>query len=187
MSSIVQTLPNFDVGASPDVNFHIVLVEPEIPQNTGSVARLAAATHAWLHIVQPIGFALEDRYLKRAGLDYWPSVTLSLHESLATLEPMLPQGRTYLFTKQASRSYWDAAMERGAVLVFGRESKGLPAEFIARWSGQGVSIPTTRGVRSLNLATAVGIGGYEVVRRIASDQQFLHEAAGYGGQKRLLG
>jgi tRNA (cytidine/uridine-2'-O-)-methyltransferase len=187
MSSIVQTLPNFDVGAAPDVNFHIVLVEPEIPQNTGSVARLAAATHAWLHIVQPIGFALEDRYLKRAGLDYWPSVTLSVHESLATLEPMLPQGRTYLFTKQASRSYWDAGMERGAVLVFGRESKGLPAEFIARWTGQGVSIPTTGGVRSLNLATAVGVGGYEVVRRIASDQKFLHEAAGYRGQKWHLG
>ena len=187
MSSIVQTLPNFDVGAAPDVNLHIVLVEPEIPQNTGSVARLAAATHAWLHIVQPIGFALEDRYLKRAGLDYWPSVTLSVHESLERLEPMLPQGRTFLFTKQASRSYWDAGMERGSVLVFGRESKGLPAEFIARWAGQGVSIPTTSGVRSLNLATAVGIGGYEVVRRIAQDQRFLHAAAGYGGQKGALG
>jgi tRNA (cytidine/uridine-2'-O-)-methyltransferase len=183
MSSIVQTLPNFEVGAAPDVNFHIVLVEPEIPQNTGSVARLAAATHAWLHIVQPIGFALEDRYLKRAGLDYWPSVTLSVHESLERLEQMLPQGRTYLFTKQARRSYWEAGMARGAVLVFGRESKGLPGDFIARWAGQEVSIPTTSGVRSLNLATAVGIGGYEVVRRIASTQQFLHAAAGYGGQK----
>ena len=187
MSSIVETLPNFDVGASPDVNLHIVLVEPEIPQNTGSVARLAAATHAWLHIVKPIGFALEDRYLKRAGLDYWPNVTLSVHESLESLEAMLPQGRTYLFTKQASRSYWDAGMERGSVLVFGRESKGLPPAFVARWSGHEVSIPTTSGVRSLNLATAVGIGGYEVVRRIASDQRFSHEAAGYGGQKGRLG
>ncbi len=183
MSSIVQTLPNFDVGAAPDVNFHIVLVEPEIPQNTGSVARLAAATHAWLHIVQPIGFALEDRHLKRAGLDYWPSVMFSVHDSLAALEAMLPRERTYLFTKQAERSYWSAEMQRGAVLVFGRESQGLPQDLLSRWQTATVSIPTTRGVRSLNLATAVGIGSYEVVRGITADQRFFHDAAGFKGQK----
>lgn len=183
MSTIVQTLPDFSLSAPSDVNFHIVLVEPEIPQNTGSVARLAAATHAWLHIVKPVGFALEDRHLKRAGLDYWPNVMFSVHESLEALEPMLPRGRTYLFTKQAARSYWAAEMPRGAVLVFGRESKGLPADFVSRWSESAVSIPTTRGVRSLNLATAVGIGGYEVVRRISADQRFFHDADGFDGQK----
>lgn len=180
MSSIVESLPDFSIGASADVNFHIVLVEPEIPQNTGSVARLAAATHAWLHIVRPIGFALEDRYLKRAGLDYWPNVMLSVHEHLAAIEPLLPPERTFLFTKQATQSYWEANMPRGAVLVFGRESSGLPPEFVARWRSRAVSIPTTAGVRSLNLATAVGIGGYEVVRRISAEQKFVHAAAGLG-------
>lgn len=178
MSSIVETLPDFSIGAVSDVNFHIVLVEPEIPQNTGSVARLAAATHAWLHIVRPIGFQLEDRYLKRAGLDYWPNVMFSVHESLAEMERLLPPDRTFVFTKQATRSYWDAEMPRGSVLVFGRESAGLPADFVDRWSRQAVSIPTTGSVRSLNLATAAGIGGYEVVRRISADQKFVHAAAG---------
>lgn len=182
MSTIVQTLPDFSLSAPCDVNYHIVLVEPEIPQNTGSVARLAAATHAWLHIVQPIGFALEDRYLKRAGLDYWPNVMFSVHESLAALEALLPRERTYLFTKRARRSFWAAEMGRGSVLVFGRESQGLPAAFVERWQAETVSIPTTRGVRSLNLATAVGIGGYEVVRGITADQRFFHDADGFEGQ-----
>ena len=178
MSSIVESHPDFSIGAVSDVNFHIVLVEPEIPQNTGSVARLAAATHAWLHIVRPIGFALEDRHLKRAGLDYWPNVMFSVHESLAAIEPLLPADRTFVFTKQAMRSYWDAEMPRGSVLVFGRESAGLPEDFVDRWSRQAVCIPTTGGVRSLNLATAAGIGGYEVVRRISAEQKFEHAASG---------
>jgi tRNA (cytidine/uridine-2'-O-)-methyltransferase len=97
---------------------------------------------------------------------------------------MLPRERTFLFTKQTEQSYWDAPMERGAVLVFGRESAGLPEAFLSRWRDNAVSIPTTRGVRSLNLATAVGIGSYEVVRRIAADQRFFHDASGFKGQKR---
>ena len=160
---IIQlTPPAFD---DPCPTMHVVLVHPEIPQNTGNIARLCAGTDAWLHVVEPLGYTLEDRYLRRAGLDYWPGVRLSKHPSLDALEAMLPRERTWLFSKRGEALYRDHAMPRGTVLVFGCETKGLPPEFTARWRDRCVRLPTTGKVRSLNLANSVGIAAYEVLRQ----------------------
>lgn len=153
--------PSFEVDG--ELWMHVVLVHPEIPQNSGNIARLAAATHAWLHLVEPLGYALEDRNLKRAGLDYWPNVRLSVHESLASMESMLPPERTWVFTRHASRGLGGTALLRGSVLVFGQESVGLPEAFVDRWQDRAVSIPTSRHVRSLNVANSVAIAGYHLL------------------------
>ncbi|TVR02244.1 MAG: tRNA (cytidine(34)-2'-O)-methyltransferase [Deltaproteobacteria bacterium] len=155
---------------------HVVLVEPEIPQNTGNVARLCAGVGAWLHLVRPLGYRLEDRYVRRAGLDYWPAVRLSVHESVAAVLPLLPEERVSLFTTRAGPLYTDGALEPGSVLVFGRESTGLPEEVLEAFSGREVRIPTTGDVRSLNLGNCVSVGLYEVVRR-----------AGWRGESPLVG
>lgn len=158
---IVREAPSFAMDA--ELWMHVVLVHPEIPQNSGNIARLAAATHAWLHLVEPLGYALEDRNLKRAGLDYWPNVRLSVHGSLESLESMLPRDRTWLFTRHASRGLGSTPLARGSVLVFGQESVGLPRAFVDRWSDRTVSIPTSRHVRSLNVANSVAIAGYHLL------------------------
>ncbi|MCB9507604.1 MAG: tRNA (cytidine(34)-2'-O)-methyltransferase [Myxococcales bacterium] len=145
---------------------HVVLVEPEIPQNTGSIARLCAATRAWLHLVEPLGFVLEDRYLRRAGLDYWPGVRLSVHRSLDALEAMLPRERAHLFTKRATTLHTEARYSRGDVLVFGRETRGLDEALLERFSDRLVRIPTSSEVRSINLANAASVGAYEVLRQL---------------------
>lgn len=163
---IVRTQPDFSVDALGDCLCHVVLVTPEIPQNTGSVARMAAGARAWLHLVEPLGFVLEDRYLKRAGLDYWPGVRLSVHSSVSALASMLPRDRTTLFSAKATALYTDRPYARGAVLVFGCETRGLPAEFIEQWPDDQVRIPTSGEIRSLNLATSVGIGTFEVLRQL---------------------
>jgi tRNA (cytidine/uridine-2'-O-)-methyltransferase len=160
--------PSFALSKGPngkEVPFHVVLVEPEIPQNSGNIARLCAGTGAWLHLVEPLGYKLEDRYLRRAGLDYWPGVTLSVHPSIADLEEMLPRERTWLFSKRGESVYTDVSYPTGAVLVFGCETRGVPAEFVERWKEGLVRLPTTGNVRSLNLANTVAVGSYEVVRQ----------------------
>lgn len=152
-------------GEGAPVSMHVVLVEPEIPPNTGSIARLCAATGTWLHLVKPLGFELNDKHLRRAGLDYWPAVRLSVHESLEELEAMLPWERTWLFSKKADHLHFDIEYPKEPVFVFGKESKGLPEEFIDRHQAASVRIPTTGEVRSLNLAQAAALGVYEVVRQ----------------------
>lgn len=152
-------------AAQSNAPFHIVLIEPEIPPNTGSIARLGAATGAWLHLVEPLGYTLEDRHLKRAGLDYWPNVRLSVHKSADDIERLLPWDRTWLFTKTAAHRYTDVAFEPGTVLVFGRESKGLPTSWLERYEARTLSIPQTEHVRSLNIAQAAAVASYEVIRQ----------------------
>lgn len=162
---IQVSAPDFSVEALDELWMHIVLVQPEIPQNSGSVARLCAASKAWLHLVKPLGYVLEDRYLKRAGLDYWPNVRLSVHEDLDALEALLPRERTWLFTKSGTALHYEVAYPRGAVLVFGRESSGLPPEFVERWGARTTRLPLSRWVRSLNLANAASVAAYEVLRQ----------------------
>ena len=144
----------------------IVLVEPEIPQNTGSIARLAAATGASLHLVGKLGFSLEDRYLKRAGLDYWPFVDLHLHEDFASFRDEARPGNILAFSTHASVSYTRAKFAPDDALVFGSESRGLSdeikEELAPLWN---IPMPGT-GVRSLNLANAVSIVLYEGLRQI---------------------
>jgi tRNA (cytidine/uridine-2'-O-)-methyltransferase len=159
--------PDFGLSSHDEgrCNLHIVLVHPEIPPNTGNIARLAAGTNAWLHLVKPLGFELKDKYVRRAGLDYWPAVRLSVHESLADLEPLLPNDRTWLFTKYAETLHTEPAYGGAPVLVFGSESRGLPSRFKERRADRLLRIPTTGDVRSLNLSNAVAVSSYEVLRQ----------------------
>ncbi|MGA7872515.1 MAG: tRNA (cytidine(34)-2'-O)-methyltransferase [Candidatus Binatus sp.] len=150
-------------------NLHIVLVRPEIPQNTGSIARLAAATRVRLHLVGPLGFSLEDRYLKRAGLDYWPLVDLRTYagwEQFSAMHRDPPAARTKFFSTHAHATYLDAHYARGDFLFFGSETSGLGREFIAERSDRSYRIPIFEsGVRSLNLSNAVSIVVYEALRQ----------------------
>lgn len=142
-----------------------MLVRPEIPQNTGSIARLAAATRSRLHLIGPLGFSLEDRYLKRAGLDYWPLVDLRTYprwDEFAAAEP----ARLKCFSAHATRSYLKARYEPGDFLVFGGETKGLGEEFLRARGRTAFRIPIFEPrVRSLNLANAVSIVLYEALRQ----------------------
>ncbi|KIH75513.1 tRNA (cytidine/uridine-2'-O-)-methyltransferase [Geoalkalibacter ferrihydriticus] len=146
--------------------FHIVLIEPEIPPNTGNIARLCGATGTLLHLVGKLGFSLDDRYLKRAGLDYWPAIDVRRWESYADLQQAFPQGRFWLTTKKAARSYHEVSFQPGDFLVFGKETQGLPDELLAAHPEQCIRIPIFSPlVRSLNLSTATGIVLYEALRQ----------------------
>ena len=145
---------------------HIVLVRPEIPQNTGSIARLAAATRTRLHLVGPLGFSLSDRYLKRAGLDYWPLVDLRTYPGWEQFVAANQKIAAKFFSARAAPSYLAANYARGDYLVFGSETKGLGREFMAEHTDCTFRIPIFEpGVRSLNLANAVSIVVYEALRQ----------------------
>jgi tRNA (cytidine/uridine-2'-O-)-methyltransferase len=144
----------------------VALVEPEIPPNTGNIARLCAATHTPLHIVGVTGFRLDDKAVRRAGLDYWPEVILHRHTNLGDLKKSLPTARFLYLTTKADKSYSDWAFREGDCLVFGRETRGLPEAVLkANWD-RCLTIPILNPkIRSLNLATAVGIVLYEALRQ----------------------
>jgi tRNA (cytidine/uridine-2'-O-)-methyltransferase len=148
---------------------HVALVEPEIPPNTGNIARLCAANEVPLHIVGVTGFRLDDKAVRRAGLDYWPEVTLARHSTVEELQESLPEARFIYLTTKASRNYteWDFAGHD--CLVFGRETRGLPEPLLrANWE-RCLTIPMLNPrIRSLNLATAVGIVLYEALRQTAA-------------------
>lgn len=145
----------------------VALVEPEIPPNTGNIARLCAATRVPLHIVGVTGFRLDDRAVRRAGLDYWPEVALQRHRDLAALESALTGARFIYLTTKAERSYTDWQFEANDCLVFGRETRGLPEDLLrANWE-RCLTIPMLNPkVRSLNLATSVAIVLYEALRQM---------------------
>jgi tRNA (cytidine/uridine-2'-O-)-methyltransferase len=145
--------------------FQVCLVEPEIPPNTGSVARTCGATQSILHLIEPLGFSLDERAVRRAGLDYWHLVDVRVHPSFDDFERVRPGGSLFLFSAGATRSYLDAPMKPGDCLVFGRESTGLPPELLARYPDHVWGIPTIGPVRSLNLSNAVSIVLYEALRR----------------------
>ena len=145
--------------------FHIVLVEPEIPPNTGNIGRLCLATGSTLHLIKPLGFSIDDRELKRAGLDYWKEVEVRLWDSFDALRKSLASDARFFFlTTKSDRAYWDVAFQPGDYLVFGRETKGLPESLLAAHPEELLTIPM-RGTRSLNLATAVGIVLFEAMRQ----------------------
>jgi tRNA (cytidine/uridine-2'-O-)-methyltransferase len=145
--------------------FQVCLVEPEIPPNTGSIARTCAATRTLLHLVEPLGFSLDERALRRAGLDYWHLVDVRVHPSFAAFEQARPPGALHLFSAGARRSYLDAPFEPGDCLVFGKESCGLPPDLLARHTERVWGIPTVGNVRSLNVSNAVSIVLYDALRR----------------------
>ena len=153
-----RVLEMIDVANAP---LHIVLVEPEIPPNTGNVARLCAATGCALHLVEPLGFSIDDRALKRAGLDYWHALGVVIHPSLEAFLDRTAARRRWYFSTHAQRRYAEVTFEHGDMLVFGRETKGLPKELVMREPERALRIPMRpQSVRSINLSTAVGIATY---------------------------
>jgi tRNA (cytidine/uridine-2'-O-)-methyltransferase len=150
-----------------DAPLHVVLVEPQIPPNTGNVARLCAATGCALHLVEPLGFRIDDRELKRAGLDYWEALGVVIHPSLESFMTVFPPERLWLITTRAKRPYVEAPFANGDVLVFGKETSGLPQALLDAHPARTLRIPMRDGaVRSLNLSTAVGIVTYAALTRL---------------------
>lgn len=146
--------------------FHIVLVEPEIPPNTGSIARLCGATNTTLHLVHPLGFSTDDRYLKRAGLDYWEQVAIVHWPSFAAFIDSHPTERLFLLSKKSARPYTQARFQRGDFLVFGKETQGLPEDFLNKYPERCYTVPMANSkIRSLNLAMTAGIVLYEALRQ----------------------
>ena len=145
---------------------NVVLVEPEIHFNTGNIGRTCVAAGAVLHLVRPLGFSLDDRRIRRSGLDYWPKLRLVVHEDWRSYLASLPPGSSLiLFSARARRSYLEAPFQPDSHLLFGRESSGLPEALRRRFARRLYRIPTTSDVRSLNLSTAAGIALYEALRR----------------------
>ncbi|HTQ81539.1 MAG TPA: tRNA (cytidine(34)-2'-O)-methyltransferase [Thermoanaerobaculia bacterium] len=159
-------MPAESLPSPPDL--HVVLVEPEIHWNTGNAGRTCLAAGAQLHLVEPLGFSLDEREVRRAGLDYWPRVAPRLWPSWQHLEAALPElGEPYLFTAEAAgRPYWDVAFPPRVALIFGRESVGLPHDLRQRYRDRLLGIPMADPeLRSLNLSTSVALGLYEVLRQ----------------------
>ncbi|HEY2138675.1 MAG TPA: tRNA (cytidine(34)-2'-O)-methyltransferase [Chthoniobacterales bacterium] len=148
--------------------FNVVLVEPEIPPNTGNIGRLCLATRSTLHLVKPLGFSIDDRTLRRAGLDYWKEVDLQLWDSFEELQrSQAPNARFFFLTTKSKRAYYAVQFVAGDFLVFGRETKGLPEALLRTHAEELLTIPMS-GTRSLNLATAVGIVLFEGMRQVAA-------------------
>jgi tRNA (cytidine/uridine-2'-O-)-methyltransferase len=145
---------------------HLVLVAPQIPPNTGNIARLCAVTGCRLVLVEPLGFSIADRELKRAGLDYWDKVFLALYPDWNTYVAAHPAARRFLFTGHATTSLWQLRFQPGDHLVFGSETDGLPTQVLRGADGVPVSIPMLPDRRSLNLSTAAGVGTYEALRQL---------------------
>jgi tRNA (cytidine/uridine-2'-O-)-methyltransferase len=146
---------------------HVALWEPEIPPNTGNVARLCAATGAVLHLIGRLGFRLDDRSLRRAGVDYWHTVTVRRHATLEEFEQAFAEGRIFCLSAHAAVPYTAVRYQDGDCLLFGGESRGLPEGVVRRYAERALLIPMPAGkVRSLNLATAVGIVLYEAMRQV---------------------
>jgi tRNA (cytidine/uridine-2'-O-)-methyltransferase len=147
---------------------HVVLHQPEIPHNTGSVGRTCVAAGLKLWLVRPLGFRLDDYYLRRAGLDYWPHLEWETVDDWQALLERLPAGRMWFFTKTATASYLDAKFAEGDVLVFGNESQGLPPSMLETHRERLLRIPIRPQARSLNLSNAVGIVSFEALRQLGA-------------------
>ena len=147
---------------------HIVLVEPEIPPNTGNIARSCAATGAALHLVKPLGFSIDDKSLKRAGLDYWPYVDVTVHENLDEFMEEYEDNRMFLATTKGGSIYTDVKFQDGDMILFGKETAGLPRDFIEEHKGSAIRIPMSKDtrLRSLNLSNSANIILFEALRQL---------------------
>lgn len=152
---------------------HIVLHQPEIPQNTGNIARTCAATGAALHLIRPLGFTIDDKRMKRAGLDYWDKLGVQFYDDLEDFYAKNPHAAVYYYTTKAQHRYTDVAYPEEVFLMFGKETKGLPEDLLAQHPDTCVRIPMRNHLRSLNLSNSVAIAVYEVLRQYDfSDLQF---------------
>ena len=148
------------------MSLNIVLYQPEIPANSGNIARLSVAAACELHLIRPLGYVLSDRYLKRAWLDYWPHVKLNIYDGLDQLIEKYPGSRFFYFSTKAGRPYTEVSYKDGDFLVFGPESRGLPDEILTKNEENALTIPMFGPVRSINLSTAVGVVVYEALRQL---------------------
>jgi tRNA (cytidine/uridine-2'-O-)-methyltransferase len=147
--------------------FNLVFFEPEIPQNTGAAGRLCLATGSTLHLIKPLGFSLDDKAVRRAGLDYWKEVPLKVWDSLPDLQAAHPDSRFWLLSTKASRTHWDASFQEGDFFIFGPESRGLPESLLSEHPDETLKIPMqVSSTRSLNVATSAAIVLYEAWRQI---------------------
>jgi tRNA (cytidine/uridine-2'-O-)-methyltransferase len=147
---------------------HIALIQPQIPPNTGNIARLCAATDSSLHLIEPLGFSIQDSEVRRAGLDYWDAVDLWVHPDWFAFRDAMDRGRCLYFSAKAERSYWEAPYKLNSCLVFGSETEGMPQRILEKHPERCFTIPMSGPVRSLNLSTAVGIVLYEAIRQVGS-------------------
>ncbi|MFV0416439.1 MAG: tRNA (cytidine(34)-2'-O)-methyltransferase [Chthoniobacterales bacterium] len=150
---------------------HVVLVEPEIPPNTGNAARMCLAAGVRLHLIEPLGFQIDDRQLRRAGMDYWKLCDIHYWPDLSAWAAAHPKNRKWYFTTKTDRVYWDATFADGDALIFGKETRGLPESLLTANSEQLLTIPMTPEARSLNLGTSVGIATYEALRQIKMESR----------------
>lgn len=147
------------------VMFHVVLVEPEIPQNTGNIVRTCAATGCTLHLVRPLGFDVSEKAVRRAGLDYWDKVTILYHDSFEEVLSSYPDAHFWYFTTKGRKIYSDAPLEKGDFLVFGKETRGLPEELLIEHESECLRVPMLEQLRSLNLSNTVALAVYEGLRQ----------------------
>ncbi len=144
---------------------HIVLHEPEIPQNTGNIARTCAATGASLHLIRPLGFEIDDKKLKRAGLDYWSKLDITYYDGLDDFNARHPDAKIYYFSTKAPRCYTDVTYPEEVYIMFGKETKGLPESLLRAHPDTCVRLPMREGLRSLNLSNTVAVAVYEILRQ----------------------
>lgn len=154
------------VGNTAEPLLHIVLHNPEIPQNTGNIGRTCVAIGARLWLIRPLGFRVDDTSLKRAGLDYWQYLDWEVVDAWEDVQKRLPESRVWCLTKKASRTIWEVDYQRGDILLFGCESRGLPASILESSAARNLKLPMRPEVRSLNLSSAVTAVAYEAVRQL---------------------
>lgn len=163
---IIYSTPDMDSNS----HFNIVLVEPEIPPNTGSIARLCGATNSVLHLIRPLGFSTDNKYLKRAGLDYWQHVEIRYWQSLEEFLVAQQEVNLFFFTTKVARTYTSAQFKPGDYLIFGKETKGLPEQILHLYQDRCFTLPMTNPhIRSLNLAMTAGIVLYEALRQCSTN------------------
>ncbi len=158
--------PQAGWGTDADKSLHVVLYQPQIPGNTGNIGRLCAGADVWLHLVEPLAFDLDNKHLRRAGLDYWPHVKLCVHPNFEAIEQTFPRQRMWFFSKYATHNYAEVDYEPGTVFVFGRETTGLSDDIMHRYEDRMLRIPITDKVRSLNLSNACAVAVYEALRQL---------------------
>ncbi|MCF7911704.1 MAG: tRNA (cytidine(34)-2'-O)-methyltransferase [Candidatus Cloacimonetes bacterium] len=146
--------------------FKIVLYQPEIPANTGNIGRLCVGTDCELHIIKPMRFMINDKYLKRAGLDYWQNLKFFTHDNLAELQAKYPESRIYFCTTKTARKYTEPEYKAGDLFVFGPESQGIPEDILIKNKNQTITIPMSAKLRSVNLSNSVAIVLYEALRQV---------------------
>ena len=152
--------------SSSEINFHVVLYQPEIPANTGNIGRLCVGTNSMLHIIKPMRFLLTNKLVKRAGLDYWDKLLLKIHDSLEDFLTEFPNSNIYFCTTKTESNYTDRKYTKGDVFILGPESRGIPEDILRKYQKQNITIPMSSKIRSINLSNSVAIVIYEAWRQI---------------------